>query len=376
MDEGRWEQVLAAVTDLSAGRDLDELIASIVQRACEVTGARYGALGVIDPDPGRHRLASFTTYGIDEETRARIGALPEGRGLLGHLIDHPHPLRLADLRDHPASVGVPPDHPPMGSFLGVPIHLGEAVYGNLYLAEKSEGFDDLDERLVVALAAAAGVAIANARLYGALLAAREEHAQLAVYADRDRIARDLHDVVIQRLFATGLSLDRSSRRIEDPTASERVAEAIEEIDGTIREIRRTIFELGDRTDLDSAIRRVVDAAAEALEHPPEVEIDGDLELLDPALGQHVLAVVREGLTNVARHARAERVSVVVRVDDDLSVRVTDDGRGIAVHPRRDSGLRNLRERAHARGGSVAVTPLAHGGTQLIWRVPLVPRGGG
>ena len=374
MDERRWEHVLAAVTDLAAGRELDELIESIVQRACEVTGARYGALGVIDPAASEHRLARFTTYGIDDETRARIGDLPEGRGLLGHLIDHPHPLRLDDLREHPSSVGFPPHHPPMTSFLGVPVHVGDAVYGNLYLAGKDEGFGVADERLVIALAAAAGVAIANAQLYAALLDAREEHAQLAVYADRDRIARDLHDVVIQRLFATGLSLDRSSRRIEDPSAGERVAEAIEEIDGTIREIRRTIFELGDRTDLASAVHRVVETASEALGYPPQVEIEGDLESLDPALGQHVLAVVREGLTNVARHAQAEHATVEIRVGaDEVSVRVVDDGRGISARPRRDSGLRNLRERAQARGGSVAVTPLAHGGTQLTWRAPVSDR---
>ena len=374
MDERRWEHVLAAVTDLAAGRDLDELIESTVQRACEVTGARYGALGVIDPSGGEHRLARFTTHGIDEETRARIGDPPEGHGLLGHLIDHPYPLRLDDLREHSSSVGFPPNHPPMTSFLGVPVHIGEAVYGNLYLTGKDGGFDAADERLVIALAAAAGVAIANAQLYGALLAAREEHAQLAVYADRDRIARDLHDVVIQRLFATGLSLDRSSRRIDDPSASEGVAQAIEEIDGTIREIRRTIFELGDRTDLANAIHRVVDAVADTLRHQPRLEIEGDLEALDPALGQHVLAVVREGLTNVARHAAAEQTTVTIRTDaDEVSVRVVDDGRGIATRPRRDSGLRNLRERAQARGGSVSVTPLARGGTQLIWSVPFAQR---
>ncbi|OUZ12531.1 hypothetical protein BHE97_02190 [Aeromicrobium sp. PE09-221] len=374
MDDQRWEHLLGAVTDLAAGRDLDELIGSTVQRACEVTGARYGALGVIDPAGREHRLAQFTTHGIDDDTRARIGDPPEGHGLLGHLIDHPHPLRLDDLRDHPSSVGFPPHHPPMSSFLGVPVHVGDAVYGNLYLAGKDSGFDAADERLVIALAAAAGVAIANAQLYAAVLDAREEHAQLAVYADRDRIARDLHDVVIQRLFATGLSLDRSSRRIEDPSASERLAEAIEEIDGTIREIRRTIFELGDRTDLVSAVHRVVETASESLEHPPELEIEGDLEALDPALGQHVLAVVREGLANVARHARAEHATVEIRVGGgEVSVRVVDDGRGIVARPRRDSGLRNLRERAQARGGSVAVTPLAPGGTQLIWRVPVVGR---
>jgi len=370
MRDERWEKLLETVTEVAAGRDLEDLIDILVQRSCELTGARYGALGIIDQRGGERRLSRFATFGIDDETREAIGDYPVGRGLLGHLIDHPEPLRLDDLTRHPAAVGMPPHHPRMTTFLGVPVHVGEAVYGNLYLADKPGGFDAFDERLTVALAAAAGVAIVDAQLYAALIDAREEHASLAVYADRDRIARDLHDIVIQRLFATGLSLHRAARRADDDTA-ETLIEAVEEIDTIIAEVRRTIFELGDRTDLAGALQRVLDDAEDALGTAPTIRIQGDPDRLDPALVQHVIAVVREGLANVTRHAEAEHAEVSVVIgDEELRVEVIDDGVGLDPRVRRASGLRNLRQRAQARGGSSAAAALAAGGTRLVWSVPL------
>lgn len=371
MRDERWEKLLETVTELGADHDLEYLIDVLVQRACELTGARYGALGVIDQRGQTQRLSRFATVGLDEDTRRAIGDYPIGRGLLGHLIDHPEPLRLEDLNTHPAAVGMPPHHPPMTTFLGVPVRVGEAVYGNLYLTDKPGGFDAFDERLIIALAAGAGVAIANSQLYAALLDAREEHASLAVYTDRDRIARDLHDIVIQRLFATGLALDRVARRTDDEATSELLIGAVEEIDAIITEIRRTIFELGDRSDLTGILQRVLDDAEDALGAPPTLEVEGNLDVLDPALVQHVIAVVREGLANVARHAKAEHADVKVSVGDgELRVEVVDDGIGIPATVRRASGLRNLRQRAQARNGTVATMALSTGGTRLVWSVPL------
>ena len=193
--------LLDAVLALGSNLDHPNMLRRIVEAAVGLVDARYGALGVLD-DTGT-RLAQFITVGIDDDTHRLIGDLPEGHGILGLLIVDAEPLRLPDLREHPDSFGFPPHHPPMRSFLGVPVRVRDQVFGNLYLTDKTtaEVFSDVDEELVVGLAAAAGVAIENARLHSRV-------AELALVADRERIARDLHDTVIQRLFATALSLQR------------------------------------------------------------------------------------------------------------------------------------------------------------------------
>ena len=197
-------QLLDAVLAVGSDLDLPAMLRRIVQAGVELADASYGALGVLDES--KTRLAQFITVGLDDETYRAIGDLPEGHGILGLLIVDAKPLRLPDLTEHPDSYGFPPHHPPMRSFLGVPIRVRDEVFGNLYLTDKAsaEVFTDVDEELVVGLAAAAGVAIENARL------AAKVH-ELAVVADRDRIARDLHDTVIQRLFATGMSLQSTTR---------------------------------------------------------------------------------------------------------------------------------------------------------------------
>src|SRR5215217_1092454 len=214
------------------------MLRRITVAAVELVGARYGALGVLDES--RTRLKEFITIGIDEDAAARIGNLPEGHGILGLLIVDAEPLRLPDLTEHPESYGFPPNHPPMRSFLGVPILVRDEVFGNLYLTDKTtaEVFTDVDEELVVGLAGAAGVAIENARL------ARRVH-ELAVVEDRERIARDLHDTVIQRLFATGMSLQSTVGmvRTDAGTAAERISRAVDDLDLTIKEIRMAIFGL-------------------------------------------------------------------------------------------------------------------------------------
>jgi signal transduction histidine kinase len=523
----RMHRLLDAVLAVASGLDLDATLRRIASTAADLADARYAALGVLGAGPG---LAGFVYVGLDNEQRAAIGREPQGLGLLGTLIQDPRPLRLEDLTEHAASVGLPPGHPPMRSFLGVPIRLGDEVFGNLYLTEKRCGgqFTADDETMVQALAAAAGVAIANARLFeetrrrqrwleatgeittellsgtqpedvlplvarraleltaadctvialpcpvtedllvaqvaegvdaelaagvalpagasiagevlrtstaravdlpvdnplgahfgpalfvplrageqvaGTLIALRRRggepfraeqlpvmasfadqaalalelaakqraQRQLAVHSDRDRIARDLHDHVIQRLFAIGLLLQGVQKHQPDPGG--RLGRAVEQLDHTIAEIRTTILELhspGD--DAGTGLRRrlltaVTDLTAGA-ELKPTVRMSGPLDTVVPAdIADHVEAVLREAVSNAVRHANAERLVVTVDVADDVTVEVLDDGVGIPAHVGR-SGLRNVEHRAQALGGELRLVRAGDHGTRLTWRAPL------
>jgi signal transduction histidine kinase len=356
---------------MTVGSDLDlpSVLRHIVQSAVDLVDARYGALGVLD-ETGTS-LAEFITVGLDEETRRRIGPLPKGHGILGLLIREPHPIRLPDLAEHPDSYGFPPHHPPMKSFLGVPVRVRDQVFGNLYLTDKTTGevFTDIDEELVVGLAAAAGVAVENARLH---LRVRE----LALLEDRERIARDLHDTVIQRLFATGLRLQGAARLAERPEVSERIIQAVDDLDLTVKHIRTAIFGLeASRRAAGGLRQRVLSLASEAagaLGFEPHVLFDGQLDAVADDRATEVLAVLREALTNVARHAGARRVDVEVVADADLMLRVLDDGKGLGPQRRPGGrGLANMEARAARLGGSVLVKPGPEAGTVVEWRVPLV-----
>ncbi|MCM0677407.1 GAF domain-containing protein [Micromonospora phytophila] len=528
----RLRALLDAVVGIGTDLDLRSTLQRIVESACELVGARYGALGVIGHD---RMLHDFITHGIGPELHAKIGDLPHGRGVLGLLIDDPRPVRMPDITQHPKSYGFPAHHPPMHSFLGVPVRIRDQVFGNLYLAEKQGGaqFTEDDEEIVVALAAAAGVAIENARLYAlahrrerwlaataeitsvllgevrrtdalALVARRarevaeaelalvllydpdddqftvevvdgaggqggalvgtvlpaaetsfaaavtegrhdqvddlahaapwpallhtgpavisplataetlhgvlviahrpdraavahdddmallgsfagqaalamerargqEERELLVVLEDRERIARDLHDVVIQRLFATGLQLQSAAPLTARQEVAKRINAAVDDLDATIKDIRRTIFEL--RTPMSAAlrteIREAVEVAAESLGHRPTLELTGPVDSAVPdAVRPDLTAVLREALSNAVRHARAHHVAVAVRVDaGQVSVTVTDDGVGCDPAAAR-GGLVNLRERAERHGGAFEVRPVTPHGTQLYWSVPL------
>jgi len=218
----RLPALLDAVISISSDLSLDATLRRIVEAARLLVEARYGALGVIAEDG--EQLSDFITVGIDPDVVSTVGDSPRGKGILGLIISDPHPLRLPDLTEHPKAYGFPPGHPAMRSFLGVPISVRGRVFGNLYLTEKSAGapFTPEDEGIVLALAGAAGVAIDNARLYEEAQRAQRDRGRLAVYEDRDRIARDLHDLVIQRLFATGLSLQGLGRFLQDSGAEARL----------------------------------------------------------------------------------------------------------------------------------------------------------
>jgi signal transduction histidine kinase len=366
-------RLLDAVLTVGSDLDLPAMLERIVQAAVDLVDARYGALGVLD-DTGE-RLAQFITVGIDDEARAAIGHLPEGHGILGLLIVDAKPLRLPDLREHPDSYGFPPHHPPMRSFLGVPIRVRDEVFGNLYLTDKTsaEVFTDVDEELVVGLAAAAGVAIENARLH-----ARVQ--DLALLEDRERIARDLHDSVIQRLFAIGLSLQGAAGLIRtDPAvAAGRVEGAVDDLDLTVKQIRSAIFGLepltrGAESGVRSQVLELVRDSGAALGFEPTVLFDGPVDTSTPdGLAVDLLATLREALSNVARHARAGRVDVTVAVDAaGLLLRVADDGVGPpAPDQPRGHGLDNMAARADRRGGSFDIGPATSNGTVVEWRVPV------
>jgi signal transduction histidine kinase len=528
-----FEAVVAVGTNL----DIEVVLREIVGAALNLVDATYGAMGVIGEDGG---LADFIPVGLTEEEIAGIDHWPEGRGLLGALITDPRPVRAAELGKQALSSGFPPGHPPMHSFLGVPIRVRDEVYGNLYLTEKKGGgeFDEEDEALLVALAAAAGVAIEKARLYdegrrqqrwmtasaqvtrtllsGARLAEalelitnlslemsgadmvvlalptqdgaalqvdhaagvgaqealglvlptersasgqvlatgdllsfddfrndervadaarqhmnlgpavvlplgapgnvrgvltagrtpgsmplpaagvemlvtfaiqaaialelaehREQAERVAVFEDRDRIARDLHDLVIQRLYATGMSLQGTMSLISAPDAADRVSRAVDALDETIREIRSSIFALQARPEgqvpgLRARVLAVADEMTPTLGFPPTLQLDGRLDDDVPQdVAEQLLSAVREALSNVARHAGASRVEVSVRAADDLSLVVADDGSGLKGVTRR-SGLANLEERAAQLGGSMHVDSVPGGGTTVGWRIPLGP----
>ncbi len=506
--------LLEAVTAISSDLDLASVLTRIVEAATALTGARYGALGVLGRDGGE--LVEFVTTGIDERARELIGHLPRGGGILGVIIEDPSGLRLADLTAHPASVGFPPNHPPMTSFLGMPVRIRGTVFGNLYLTEKAGGgpFTEADEGLVEELARTAGYVISNARSFAlserrrqwleasaelaellqppvdlptALLrivsTARqvsrasgvalwsslgEEHdtvsvapgaeddrvlavlaqarrtveagsavstvevdgghlvvvplrshlapvtalvavthpdaglldvqdrdllagfadqvalsldrtqaladrQELALISDRERIARDLHDIVIQRLFATGLQLQGVAAMTGDGPVAERLDRSVADLDDTIKAIRGTIFELQDRSgdSLRAGIRRLVKEYVPVLGFSPVVLTSGPLDtVVPPALASQLLAVLREAVSNVARHALADTAEVHVAVGADLlELRVTDDGVGLPDEVT-ESGLRNARRRASDLGGTLSVAPVGARGTVLVWRVPL------
>lgn len=536
--QGRWLALLGAVAELGGDLELRAVLQRIVDAARTLVGARWAALGVLGQDGG---LEELITSGMTEAERARIDRPACGLGVLAEVVRHPRPLRLDDLREHPAFVGFPPGHPVMRSFLGVPLSTGDEVFGNLYLTDRggsdggSASFTEADEQVVRALAAAAGVAVANARLYeqslrrqawlratatasralvpsgraagarqvaaaartaaaargvalllpaadGALpvveavdgrldlvggdelplslvgehlepgtaplaraspalarhlgvgsgsalvcrvdprqgrrpvsappdepptvgllvlawdggqaasvlahdaadvvafadrvalaLEAARAHAyraRLAVFEDRDRIARDLHDLVIQRLFAVGMSLQAVERQVPG-TAGQRVRTAVDDLDETIDEVRRTIFSLHARPgagDMRADVEHEVLQAAGHLGFAPAQHLSGALERLPWALRADVLAVLREALSNAARHAGASAVDVSVAVDDVVEVTVRDDGRGLGGTGRR-SGLANLERRALERGGSLEVGPAPGGGTVVRWSAP-------
>jgi two-component system, NarL family, sensor histidine kinase DevS len=369
-DPWRLQRVLQAVLLIEADLTLPELLRHVIEEARSMTGARYGAVGVLNEDGTA--LSKFITVGLTPEEEERIGPRPTGKGLLGELIADPHPLRIATLRSHPESSGFPPNHPPMTSFLGVPVKVRNEVYGNLYLTDKdgSSEFTSDDQAVVESLALAAGIAIENTRLH-------EQAAQTAVYADRDRLARDLHDTIIQRLFAVGLTIQSVAGGSIPRAASDRLTTAVDEIDDTIRQLRTTIFELGLVDNLLGVRTRVISLLGDlraVVGFTISLSFDGPVDTaVSDTIAEHLLATLREAVTNIGRHAKASRADVMVNVGDgSCSLLVTDDGIGMGSGEPTGGGLglANMRRRAEKLHGELIVDSRSTGGTSLIWQVPL------
>lgn len=370
-DVDQLGELLDAVSAVESELDLPAALRQVVEMARAVTGARYGALGVLGPT-GKG-LAQFVYSGIDEVTAAAIGRLPAGEGLLGALVVDPAPLRLADRRSHPDAAGLPPGHPDMRTFLGAPLRVRDAVHGNLYVAEKAGGepFGEDDEMLVMALATAAGIAVDRARLQSRV-------GELSLAADRERIARDLHDTVIQRLFATGLSLQSSLGSAGDAELRRRVEESIGDLDETIRQVRGTIFVLEQVERPAAGLRaRLLAVCAEAsasLGFDPEVRFAGPIDAgVGEAIVPEILASLREALSDVARHAGARGAGVELLLGQDVVLRVRADGRR-PEHPPRPggTGVASMAARAARLGGSCTVVARPEGCTVVTWKVPLRP----
>jgi signal transduction histidine kinase len=328
--------------------DLEHVLDRLLTEAVSATGARYGALGVL----GTHGvLAEFRHVGLSEDEASAIGSPPRGRGVLGTVIKENRAIVLDEISDHPDSFGFPPNHPPMGSFLGVPVSVGGKAFGNLYLAEKLGGFTKDDVALVEALSRIAGSAVNTARL-------QERLRSLAVVEDRERIARDLHDSVIQDLFAVGLSLQGVAERVQDTVAETTLDTAVDRLDAAVEALRTYIFKLKVRPELrsglDDRLQELVSRMGSA--YPSEVVLELEVDLDDEGLEDQIVKIATEALSNALRHAEANRVDIKVEADSKhLLVRVHDNGTGFdSSRPTKGMGLANIRDRALKIGGVVDI----------------------
>jgi len=358
----RRDKLIEAGMILASELSLDAVLQRIIELAFEITDARYGALGVIGPGGD---LQEFITTGITPEEREAIGAPPHGRGILGALIREGKPLRIPNISADPRSVGFPHNHPKMTSFMGAPIIVRGEVFGDIYLTEKKGApeFDGRDERDVLVLAAQAGVAIENARLY-------QEIHRLAVLEDRERIAMELHDGVIQALFAVGMGLQGTALMSRDEELERRLESAVAEIDRVIRDLRNYIFGLrpgilADR-QLDEALRHLGEEFQQKSGVVTVVDVDPAVASELTAVAADVLQLAREALSNVGRHAEASTCRVsLYRRDHQAVLEVDDDGRGFDPETnRRGDGLANVESRTRELGGNVSIESAPGKGTTI------------
>lgn len=360
----RVNALAEAVASLVSIVDLASLLRRIVETARETTGARYAALGVI----GDHKtLVEFLHTGVDPETVKRIGHLPEGRGVLGTLIRERTSIRLDDLAQHPDSVGFPANHPPMGSFLGVPVGSRDSAFGNLYLTEKEGGFSEDDQLLVEALASVAAAAVETARL-------RTRLEEVAVTEDRQRIGRDLHDSIIQDLFGTGLQLQGLATRTSDEIVRSGLDEAVDRIDRTIESLRGIVANL--KPEGAGTLADILKTHLSRLSSPYDIVVDVAVVptglRIDSEMVDSIHPMIIEGVSNALRHSGSETVDVrVEQLGNRLLISVTDQGSGF--DPEKVSGgmgIRNVRDRAGALGGEVTIRSVRGVGTVLEVVVPL------
>ncbi len=368
-DPDKLKELLQAVLLIESDLSLPVVLRRVVKAACALTDAKYGAIGVLDSSG--EKLSEFITEGLSDEEIRLIGNKPVGRGILGALITDAVPLRTANLPGHEKSYGFPLHHPKILTFLGVPIKVSGTVFGNIYLTEKEQGleFTNEDEEIVISLAQAAGIAIENSRLHSRVR-------ELTLTEDRARIARDLHDEVIQRIFAVGLSLQSMTRLIDSDQVRGRLQDSIDELDETIKQIRTTIFALETTQRLGqssarSKILTVVSEAVQPLGFEPMVTFTGPIDAFveEPVLS-NLLSVLREALSNIARHAQATRVDINISATQTLILKVEDDGVGLKTDGRVGMGIKNMRDRARQLGGDLTFDISRLGGVQLLWTADL------
>ncbi|MFI5034670.1 MAG: GAF domain-containing protein [Acidimicrobiales bacterium] len=365
-DPERLHALIRALLLIEVDTDLDDLLTTIVAASVQMVGARYGALGVLSRDG--QSLSRFITQGIDDRTRQAIGALPCGEGVLGEVIERRTALRLEDLTTYPGFRGFPKHHPPMYRFLGAPVETGDGrVFGNIYLTDPldDEPFDEEDEILVESFGRAAGIVIDQAQL-------RAQLRDLTLSEERERLARDLHDTVIQRLFGVGLSLQIALGLEMDDAVRERINHCVDELDVTLRDIRTTIFEIDQDDDESGSPSERVEALADEVRSRLGIEVAVEMpadfdRLVSAHSAHHAVQALREALSNVARHSRARAARVTVAVDDDLVIlTVADDGVGFSSAAGPGRGLRNLSARAAQMGGSFEVEAAPGHGTLVRW----------
>ena len=362
----RITRLLEGAAAVAGQTDLTSVLHTTVETAMDLTGAPYGALGVLDDEGG---LQEFIHIGTDNRTAEAIGSPPHGRGLLGVISQGGKTVRIDRITDHPDSYGFPANHPEMESFLGVPVRLGSEIFGNLYLTHKPGGFTAEDQQAVEGLAVVAGAAINTARLQRRLR-------RLAVVEDRERIARDLHDAIIQDLFAVGLSLQAQSQKVTVPEVSRVIADTVERLDDAIASLRRFIFDLQppiwSQRDLRAEVTEMIGQLSAPYEVSTEVTFEGRLDALDPGAVDDALQLVSEALSNSLRHAAADLVQVEIRRDrEELLLIISDEGQGFDPGtPTEGMGLDNIQRRAERTGGEATVVSTPGTGTTVRIRLPI------
>ncbi|HKI29834.1 MAG TPA: GAF domain-containing sensor histidine kinase [Actinomycetota bacterium] len=368
-------RLIEAGMALASELSLDAVLQRIVELAVDLTDARYGALGVLTPD-GR-AIEDFITVGITPEQRAALGDPPVGHGLLGALTREPHPIRIPNIAADPRSVGFPPNHPPMTSLLGARIIGRGTVFGNIYLTDKqgAEMFDEEDERVLVVLATQAAIAVENARLYDETERRGRELQRLQVFEERERIAKELHDGVIQSLFAVGMNLQGLASSSADPETARRLEAAVEDVDFAIRDLRNYIFGLrpgilADR-QLDQALKELVTEFEARSGVVTVVDVDGEAASSLASSAGEVVQLAREALSNVSRHAEATTCRVSLRRGaEGIVLEIDDDGRGFDVGATNPGmGLRNLRDRVETLGGKLEIQSTPGEGTTVRATLP-------
>jgi signal transduction histidine kinase len=383
LDERRLRKLIDVGRSLVAELDPEVVLSRVLEVACELTGARYAALGVLDSD--RRGLERLVARGIDGKTREAIGSLPRGRGVLGLLIENPEPLRLSNVADHPRSYGFPPGHPPMTNFLGVPIVIRGRAWGNLYLAEKAGGeFDEADEQSALTLAEWTAIAVDNAQ---SVAEDKMRYSIEAAERERGRWARELHDEALQSMGGLRLLLSTARRGATEGGVEELLSQAIERVDHTIAEMRRLIADLRPATLDELGLAAALEALVERLTWGKVLDVELKVDLAYDAgrrptrlLGQiedTVYRLVQEALNNAARHSETDRATVeVTEAEESIQVRIEDDGRGFDPGDETDGfGLRGMRERVALTGGTLEVRSAPGAGTAIAATLPARHRQG-